>query len=455
MCNFLQHQVWHEESQSAMKGLTKTSSKVVETLKSSSKLQDDIIKNQMETLDYQKKISEHGSILSQTVEQSRLAANQMMSELRASTDEQKTLIFSIFDRVTKLQSLLLSEVSWLYTVLFYSGCLLAVYLATATKRTADARLWLFMLISVNVGLERLICTWTVSGKEELDPFTIYQNDESTPEALLHYRIWIARKITLFISVVLLCYKALTFQDYNIINYQLLRDIQKQNADLCRTVKILQSGAAVTNETDVVDANEDEEADDEASESDISFDSRMTDSTWMLNDFSDDEDTDVIEDESFDVSLNTTPINNNDDSNVTEIVPFNHEVMNSFETKPPVLKKRGRPSGSRNNSRSATPLGLNHTYNLRQRKPNKSYINPMLEEESPDNFGRLVNAYANESKAHRKEIINQLKTNPNATINVLSDDAQWSEIFAKSVVSFGYLLNTNKRSFVLSKESNFE
>ena len=107
------------------------------------------------------------------------------------------------------------------------------------------------------------------------------------------------------------------------NYQLLRDIQKQNADLCRTVKILQSGAAVTNETDVVDANEDEEADDEASESDISFDSRMTDSTWMLNDFSDDEDTDVIEDESFDVSLNTTPINNNDDSNVTEIVPFNH------------------------------------------------------------------------------------------------------------------------------------
>ena len=274
MCNFLQHQVWHEESQSAMKGLTKTSSKVVETLKSSSKLQDDIIKNQMETLDYQKKITEHGSILSQTVEQSRLAANQMMSELRASTDEQKTLIFSIFDRVTKLQSLLLSEVSWLYTVLFYSGCLLAVYLATATKRTADARLWLFMLISVNVGLERLICTWTVSGKEELDPFTIYQNDESTPEALLHYRIWIARKITLFISVIVLCYKALTFQDYNIINYQLLRDIQKQNADLCRTVKILQSGAAVTNETDVVDANEDEEADDEASESDISFDSRM-------------------------------------------------------------------------------------------------------------------------------------------------------------------------------------
>ena len=67
------------------------------------------------------------------MEQSKLHVRELMNELRTSTDEQKTMIFSIFDRVTKLQTLLLSEVSWLYTVLFYAGCLLAVYLATATK----------------------------------------------------------------------------------------------------------------------------------------------------------------------------------------------------------------------------------------------------------------------------------------------------------------------------------
>ena len=57
----------------------------------------------------------------------------MMLELKLAGQEQKTLIFSIFDRVTQLQSLLLSEVSWLYTVLFYFGCLLAIYLATGKK----------------------------------------------------------------------------------------------------------------------------------------------------------------------------------------------------------------------------------------------------------------------------------------------------------------------------------
>ena len=84
---------------------------------------------------------------------------------------------------------------------------------------------------------------------------------------------------------------MTFQDYNLINYQLLRDIQKQNDDLCRTVQILKNGNndgngnnVVKQPKDVVDANdefENEEADDEASNaSDVSFDSKMTDTTWI-------------------------------------------------------------------------------------------------------------------------------------------------------------------------------
>jgi hypothetical protein len=110
----------------------------------------------------------------------------MMRELRASTDEQRSLIFSVFDRVSRLQNLLLSEVSWLYTVLFYSGCLLAVYLATATKRTADARLWLFVVLSVNVVVERWICSITID-KNDSDPFEIYPNEENAPQALLYSR----------------------------------------------------------------------------------------------------------------------------------------------------------------------------------------------------------------------------------------------------------------------------
>ena len=66
------------------------------------------------------------------------------------------MIFEVFDRVSRLQNLVVSEVSWLYTVVFYCFCLLVIYLVTATRRTADARLWLFLILTVNFGVERVV-----------------------------------------------------------------------------------------------------------------------------------------------------------------------------------------------------------------------------------------------------------------------------------------------------------
>ena len=43
-------------------------------------------------------------------------AREMLEEFKVSTVEQKTLIFEVFDRVARLQNLVVSEVSWLYTV---------------------------------------------------------------------------------------------------------------------------------------------------------------------------------------------------------------------------------------------------------------------------------------------------------------------------------------------------
>ena len=63
----------------------------------------------------------------------------MLEEFRKSTNDQKYLIFEVFDRVARLQNLVVSEVSWLYTRVFYSACLLDIYLLTATKRTLQ--LW--------------------------------------------------------------------------------------------------------------------------------------------------------------------------------------------------------------------------------------------------------------------------------------------------------------------------
>ena len=61
------------------------------------------------------------------------------------------------------------------------------------------------------------------------------------------------------------------------------------------------------------------------------------------------------------------------------------------------KKRGRPKGSRNSSRSTTPMRSVHSYNLRQRKNDDSFDNSILDNESPDSFGKLVANIARETK----------------------------------------------------------
>ena len=53
----------------------------------------------------------------------------------------------------------MSEVSWIYSVLFYAGTLVLVHVMTATKRTADARFPLLMLFTLNAIVERLVCNF--------------------------------------------------------------------------------------------------------------------------------------------------------------------------------------------------------------------------------------------------------------------------------------------------------
>ena len=114
-------------------------------------------------MEHQRKIAESGDVLSQTLEQSKNNVRDMMAELRASTREQRNMIFSVIDHVSKLQSLFLSEVSWVYTLLFYSGCAITVYLATATKRTGEARLWLFLVLCLNFIAERWVSSLTIGS----------------------------------------------------------------------------------------------------------------------------------------------------------------------------------------------------------------------------------------------------------------------------------------------------
>ena len=128
---------------------------------------------------------------------------------------------------------MVSEVSWLYTVIFYSFCLLVIYLVTATRRTADARLWLFLILTVNFGLERLVIKVSLMDQEHAAKNILEAVDISE---VVNQRVWIVRNSTVLVSFITLVIMAIRFKDYNLINNKLLEDIQQQNLELKRSME---------------------------------------------------------------------------------------------------------------------------------------------------------------------------------------------------------------------------
>ena len=154
-------QIWQEETDKTVNRLTVNSEKVGRSLEQSHSLQNEILSNQHLTIEYHRQLVENGTLLSHAIETSRENVVDMMAEFKTSTAEQRSMIFEVFDRVSRLQNLVVSEVNWLYTVVFYGAALLVIYIVTATKRTGDARLWLFAVLSLNLILERAVTSYTL------------------------------------------------------------------------------------------------------------------------------------------------------------------------------------------------------------------------------------------------------------------------------------------------------
>jgi len=231
MCHFLKSQQWQELTHQTINKLSDTSAETVQKLEQSHLLQQELAAGQLESLEYHRQLVENGSYLSQAIEASRGNVREMLDEFKLSTLEQRNMLFEVFDRVSKLQNLVVSEVSWLYTVVFYCFCLLVIYLVTATRRTADARLWLFLILTINFGLERMVIKMSI-----VDESASNSSITEVTSEVLNQRIWAVRNSSVAICFLTLVVMAFRFKDYNLINNRLLEDIQKQNLELKRSME---------------------------------------------------------------------------------------------------------------------------------------------------------------------------------------------------------------------------
>nr|CAD7432423.1 unnamed protein product [Timema monikensis] len=202
-----------------------------EQLEQAEKLQTSLLEHQKESMSVQIELLYNGRMLGQILENSQIKLLTVMNEFRASTLEQKQLLFDVFERLSSLQAWVLGEVSWLETVIFYISSAIISYVSTATPRTHSARPGLFVTVTMNAVIERSICTHLIGeGKEQLD----------TINANLIWWVWLTRRIMIVVCVALLVIAMYNYSDYNAINHRLLLQIQQQNSKIIGQLKNIKS-----------------------------------------------------------------------------------------------------------------------------------------------------------------------------------------------------------------------
>ncbi|XP_064633031.1 uncharacterized protein LOC135491231 [Lineus longissimus] len=414
MCSFLQLQIWHDKTEDTISRLATASSDTAKRLLESSEQQEVLLKRQNESLKNQDKILKSGDQLERVLESSTSGVKAIFDEYKKTTKEQRLLITDVFDRVSSLQNLVLGEFTSLYSLIFYVLSIAISYLITSTPRTSGARFWLFLLMTADIFVERMIVSWC-----GLDSH-ISVNDTNS---ILYERLWLCRKMFWFAAVALLAKFGYTYKDLNKINNQHLVEIRQQIYEIRRSVD---SGIAVglpyrpQKESEMMLCDHGEKKIEmikqgilpvpdpsqtsicypapHGSSPDTSFDTD-SDHTYIQPD-------DVSEEDSFVTvsgasSRSGTPSLLEELRDLCQATPLKGMCVSSWlsdATPPKPASGERTDSTGKKGRRRKTDIsgterpGLNH-YNLRRRSLQSYGQNPMLGRESPRSFARKVQQLA--------------------------------------------------------------
>lgn len=79
-----------------------------------------------------------------------------MLYFRESAKDQRELLYEIFSYIRTFQNWIIGEVSWFQSIIYYTISCILCALFSSVKRTADARVALFTILSLNITIERML-----------------------------------------------------------------------------------------------------------------------------------------------------------------------------------------------------------------------------------------------------------------------------------------------------------
>ncbi|GFN84535.1 U3 small nucleolar ribonucleoprotein protein imp4-like [Plakobranchus ocellatus] len=230
ICYFLQAQVWHEHTEQTISRLSDSSSQVAEQLETAQELQKGMLLTQSQSLENQERLMNQTVNLNSIINSSSKTVQVLFEDLKKSTQEQREVIQDLFGQLSKLQSTILGEVSSFYSLFFYVLSIIVCYLLTSTPRTAGARVWLFLVMTISFVAEQTLLPWLSQV------LTVFGSQPDGNEQI-YWLQKICRRLFILIALTILALCVFMYKDINAINNQLLLEIKKQNSDIRRSLTV--------------------------------------------------------------------------------------------------------------------------------------------------------------------------------------------------------------------------
>ncbi|XP_057324046.1 uncharacterized protein LOC130666794 [Microplitis mediator] len=215
MCFYLNHELWQIETEKTFQNLYAASSKMTEQLVEASKMQGSMLESQKEGLKIQNELLVNGKELGTVIQTSADSVNTMVLDFKESSRNQQALLNEIFSYMRAFQDWIVGEVSWFQSIVYYTIACIICALFSSSKRTADARITLFVLLSVNVTVERMLVQYNINVMSPEDKIQ------------LAYYTWGLRKIVLLLCMSILLYSYYSYRDEYMENHKVLRRIEKK------------------------------------------------------------------------------------------------------------------------------------------------------------------------------------------------------------------------------------
>ncbi|XP_053974431.1 uncharacterized protein LOC128874113 isoform X1 [Hylaeus volcanicus] len=215
ICFYLNYEAWQAETDNTIKELYQVSSRMREQLLEASEMQGAMLETQRESLKMQDELLVHGKQLGIVIKSSSASVQNMVKDFKESAKDQRELLFEIFSYLRTFQDWILGEISWFQSIMYYTVSCILCALFSSSKRTVDARITLFTILSVNVIVERMLVQYYSNN-------TSHSNNSK--ENLIN-TTWMYRKIALILCAISLFCTYYFYKDEQVENHKVLKRIE--------------------------------------------------------------------------------------------------------------------------------------------------------------------------------------------------------------------------------------